>query len=103
MGKERCWIQESKITELIYVYFPVSIALLVNIIFYSTTAYKIYKVQKDTSMIRERRHSRVNVEQERSVFLFSIFSLNFKWSRFQLNTLEQFLFEDFVFIFGFSS
>lgn len=70
MGQERCWIRVkgSRIVELIYVYVPISMVLIFNATFYSITAHKIYRVQKDTSIVREGdryRSSKLIVEKAR--------------------------------------
>lgn len=70
MGIKRCWIQHSRLVELIYIYTPISIILIVNIILYSITAYKIFQVQKETSVIRNgdsQRHSRIDADKDRYV------------------------------------
>lgn len=66
----RCWIQEVRVVELIYMYIPISIILLVNITLYSITAYKIYKVQRETSTIRNgdsQKHSKSDADKDRYI------------------------------------
>lgn len=70
MGAERCWINPLPKAELFYVYILMSIVVLVNVIFFATTAYKIYRVQKETAIITgsdSGRHSSVNMEKDRYV------------------------------------
>jgi len=71
MGEESCWFkyQNHSLSELIYLYSPLSVILVFNLSFYSVTAYKIYSVQKETSMVRDvnsKKHSMEN-EQNRLV------------------------------------
>lgn len=64
----RCYFQKAKLIELIYVYIPISCVLISNTFFYCTTAIKIYRIQEETSIVREgesSRHSRINVERAR--------------------------------------
>jgi G protein-coupled receptor Mth (Methuselah protein) len=67
MGQNRCWLQNNRLVEAIYTYIPISIILTVNVALYSITAYKIYQVQKETSVIRNgdsQKHSR-DAEKDR--------------------------------------
>lgn len=66
IGVERCWVQKSQ--EFVYVYFPILILLLLNTFFYSITAYKIYQVRKETSVVRKgdnSRHSKIDLDKAR--------------------------------------
>lgn len=68
MGISRCWTQNNRLVEAIYIYAPISIILIVNIALYSITAYKIYKVQRETSVIRNgdsQKHSKVDADKDR--------------------------------------
>lgn len=70
MGKERCWLQSSRLVEAVYVYIPMSIILAVNIAFYSITAYKIFQVQRETSVVRHgesQKHSKSDADKDRRV------------------------------------
>lgn len=76
IGIGRCWIQDFKLVEAIFVYIPISIILAVNIAFYSITAYKIFKVQKETSVIRNgesQRHGKNDSDKDRRVENLSCF------------------------------
>lgn len=69
MGESRCWIAGTKEVELIYIYIPIASLLVLNTIFYSITAYKILRVQKETSMVRKGdsgRHSNNDLDKARS-------------------------------------
>jgi G protein-coupled receptor Mth (Methuselah protein) len=66
--KGRCWVDINKSIELFYVYLPISCILFFNVIFYSFTAYKIQKVQRETSILKDpnsSRHSSLNQEKAR--------------------------------------
>lgn len=72
MGEGRCWIRalNPRNIELIYVFLPISMVLVFNATFYTITACKIYRVQKDTSIAREgerARRSKVSKEKARLV------------------------------------
>jgi G protein-coupled receptor Mth (Methuselah protein) len=68
MGVHRCWIQETFLAEAIYIYIPIMIIVATNIFFYVSTACKIRKVRRETSVIRECgniTHSRADLENAR--------------------------------------
>lgn len=68
IGLKRCWIQGNRVVEAIYLYTPISVILTINIALYSITAYKIYKVQRETSVIRNgesQKHSKVDADKDR--------------------------------------
>jgi hypothetical protein len=70
IGYKRCWMQDKREVELIYVYTPISIIMIVNIVLYSITAYRIWKVQKETSVIRNgdsQKHSKMEADTDRCV------------------------------------
>lgn len=70
IGHMRCWMQDKRIVELIYVYTPITIIMIVNIVLYSITAYWIWKVQKETSVIRNgdsQKHSKMEADTDRCV------------------------------------
>lgn len=41
MAQGRCWTKKVKQVEFLYVYFPMACLLLINLVFYSITAYKV--------------------------------------------------------------
>lgn len=68
IGKRRCWMQDKRVVEAIYVYFPISIIMITNIILYSITAYKIWVVQKETSVVRRgdsQKHAKLEADTDR--------------------------------------
>lgn len=68
MGITRCWLQNNRHVEAIYLYFPICVILIVNVTLYSVTALKIYKVQKETSVVRSgdsQKHSKVDADKDR--------------------------------------
>lgn len=68
MGLERCWMVNNRWIEFFYIYFPISVILCTNITLYSITAYRIYRVQKETSVVRKgdsQRHSNINADKDR--------------------------------------
>ncbi|KAG5681355.1 hypothetical protein PVAND_010799 [Polypedilum vanderplanki] len=54
--------------QLIYIYAPTIIFIVINTIFYSITAYKIYRVQKETSIVKRGESSR-HAKKEKARFL----------------------------------
>lgn len=69
LGYGKCLMQDKdKIVDLVFVYPLIVIILIVNAVFYSITAYKIYKAQKDTSIIRKgdsKRHSTQDLDRSK--------------------------------------
>lgn len=68
IGINRCWMQNSRIVEFIYVYTPITVIMTINIILYSVTAYRIWRVQKETSVIRNgesQKHSKMEADTDR--------------------------------------
>jgi G protein-coupled receptor Mth (Methuselah protein) len=47
IGKFECFLRNDRDIEFFYLYLPMSLILIVNVILYSITAYKIYTVQND--------------------------------------------------------
>lgn len=47
IGKFECFLRNDRDIEFFYLYLPMSLILLVNVVLYSITAYKIYTVQND--------------------------------------------------------
>lgn len=79
IGIKRCWMQNERIVEAIYVYFPISIIMTINIVLYSITAYKIWRVQKETSVIRHgdsQKHSKLEADTDRYIFTYFFFIEN---------------------------
>lgn len=59
--------ENDRTAQFIYVYFPIIITISINIIFYTITACKIYRVQKEISFkgTESKRHSKNEVEKAR--------------------------------------
>ena len=65
VGYERCWVQTNRLTEFLYVYLPISIISLVNIILFIITAYNIFKHQKQmTSMMTGDSQNQLNMNTD---------------------------------------
>lgn len=47
IGKYECFLRNERHIEFFYLYLPMSLILLVNVVLYSITAYKIYTVRND--------------------------------------------------------
>lgn len=76
MGVNRCWFHDSKMIEAIYVYFPISTILIVNIFLYSITARTIHRVQRETSIIRRsdsQRHTKMNADKDKFFMYLRLF------------------------------
>lgn len=54
IGKYECFLRNDRNIEFYYLYLPMSIIILANIVLYSSTAYKIYKVQNDRFILSGR-------------------------------------------------
>jgi G protein-coupled receptor Mth (Methuselah protein) len=68
MGVNRCWIEPKHLVEFIYVYFPISIILVINVVFFSMTARNIFRIQKETSVVRSsgsQKHSKIDADKDR--------------------------------------
>ncbi|CAO1412363.1 unnamed protein product [Diamesa tonsa] len=76
IGIERCWIRSDRLVEFLYVYFPMSIISVVNIILYSMTAYKIYICQKELASMKTedfQKHSSVNADKDKFYLYLRLF------------------------------
>lgn len=78
IGNGTCSIgieEYGKIAPFIYVYCPIIISISINIVFYSITAYKIYRVQQETSFNdgESKRHAKNEVEKERFFLYVRLF------------------------------
>lgn len=59
IGSESCLIPANeKHLHWIYMYGPITLLLIINILFYGTTAYKIFYVQMETSKVCKTEDSR---------------------------------------------
>jgi G protein-coupled receptor Mth (Methuselah protein) len=78
IGLFRCYIKTSTLAESIYVYIPISIILLINIALYSITAMTIYRVQKETAVIRRgdsQTHSKMESDRNKFTLYLRLFVL----------------------------
>ncbi|CRK99458.1 CLUMA_CG012609, isoform A [Clunio marinus] len=76
MGMTRCLVQKNIWAEGIYIYLPISTILIINITLYSITAYRIYKVQRETSAIRNgdsQKHSKMDADKDRFLLYLRLF------------------------------
>lgn len=68
MGLTSCWINKSRVIQGIYLYSPISIIIAANFSLFSATAWKIYRIYKETSIIRDSesgRHSKIDIDKTR--------------------------------------
>jgi G protein-coupled receptor Mth (Methuselah protein) len=68
MGQRSCFVNNDRVVKIIYLYLPIAVVLLLNVTFYSITAYKIFKVQKEFADIQKNdssRHSSMNLDRTR--------------------------------------
>jgi G protein-coupled receptor Mth (Methuselah protein) len=59
---------ENRKVEALYLYAIISILMIINVVLYSVTAYRIWTVQKETSVIRNgdsQRHSKMDADTDR--------------------------------------
>lgn len=84
IGNETCIVASNHngqrtLVQFIYIYLPIIITISINIVFYSITAYKIYRVQRDTAFkgSESKRHSRTNLDKTRWLNSFENYMQNF--------------------------
>jgi hypothetical protein len=68
MGQRSCFVNNDRVVKIIYLYFPIAFVLLLNMTFYTITAFKIFKVQKEFADIQKNdsgRHSNMNLDRAR--------------------------------------
>jgi 7 transmembrane receptor (Secretin family) len=65
IGEYRCWIQPGRLIEAIYVYFPISLMVLINITLFLLTANKIRRVA--SKVVGEAQHTRMKMAKYRYV------------------------------------
>jgi G protein-coupled receptor Mth (Methuselah protein) len=79
IGKFECFLRNDRNIEFYYLYLPMSLILLVNIVLYSITAYKIYTVQNDkfilSGKIERRRVVSCNPIRMRFLLYLRLFLL----------------------------
>ena len=78
IGIERCWIRTDRFVEFLYVYLPISIISVVNIILYSFTAYTIYMNQKEVASKRNgtggsQINSSIHADEDRFYIYLRLF------------------------------
>lgn len=61
IGKYECFLRNVRHIEFAYLYLPMSIILVANVVLYSATALKIYKVQNDRFVVNGRIDNRRRV------------------------------------------
>ena len=69
IGVNSCFVNPASVG--IYLFAPITFVLSLNILLYAITAYKIYQVQKEISVVKKgesRRHSKVNLDKARYFF-----------------------------------
>jgi G protein-coupled receptor Mth (Methuselah protein) len=98
-GMTNCWIKNDRIIEMIYVYAPITTIILVNIFLYSWTALKIFRVQKETAVIRNgesRKHNKSESDTDRYFLYLRLFIIcGVTWS---LESIS-WIFHDNIYIF----
>lgn len=70
MGHSRCWLQHSRLVEAIYIYAPLTLLMLLNLVFFSMTACKICMLARETSVLRgceSNVHSRSEADNDRLI------------------------------------
>ena len=66
IGKNSCFVNQQSIGK--YLFAPISFVLFLNISLYAITAYKIFQVQKELSIVKKGesgRHSKMNLDRAR--------------------------------------
>ncbi|KAK9738659.1 7 transmembrane receptor (Secretin family) [Popillia japonica] len=84
IGDGQCWFRNGWPTG-IYFYFPIATLLIVNIVLFSITTYKIKRVQHDTKMLknvdsRKNRKYDNNDKQRFNLYVKLLFAMGINWS-----------------------
>ena len=63
------FILDEKLIEFLYLYLPILILVFMNVVFFTITAMKIFRVHRETSMVRKnedsKKHSKMDNDKER--------------------------------------
>ncbi|KAF5272747.1 hypothetical protein FQA39_LY07774 [Lamprigera yunnana] len=80
-GEDKCWFQEN-MGVLLYFNGPLAVILIVNIVLFCLTAWKIHKTQKDTAVLRqgENKSTTEDDRQRFKVFLKLLLAMGVNWS-----------------------
>lgn len=54
MGRNDCFIRHKKSINMFYLYIPIFFVLFMNFVFFVITTYKIFQVQRETSLVVKR-------------------------------------------------
>ena len=68
IGHNSCWVPTVRFVMLLYIYLPIWIISLINIILFSLTAYNIFKCQKEMVSIQtgdSQKHSNIHDDKKR--------------------------------------
>ncbi|KAF5272758.1 hypothetical protein FQA39_LY07785 [Lamprigera yunnana] len=79
---KNCWLN-SGIPTFIYLYLPMAIVVVTNIVLFSITAYRIRKVQKDTEVLRTGGNRSSNTSDDKSrfgVYVKLFLAMGVNWS-----------------------
>jgi hypothetical protein len=76
-GQTSCTISAGSLGR--YLYYPVGFLLMLNMIFFSITAYKLYIYRKSTSMARENLDKSAEIKEMFQLFAKLFFVMGFTW------------------------
>ncbi|KAF5292880.1 hypothetical protein FQR65_LT11132 [Abscondita terminalis] len=74
IGAGLCWIKDN-VPLLMYLYAPLALMIILNIVFFVITAIKIRKLQKDTAMLRSTQYKKHTDEEQKRFHLYIKLSL----------------------------
>ncbi|XP_065081426.1 G-protein coupled receptor Mth2-like isoform X2 [Ochlerotatus camptorhynchus] len=84
IGVTRCLVAEDKYVEFFYLYLPLLLLVLANVVFFVITATRIIKIQRETSMVRRgdsKRHSKLDNDRDRfGLYLRLFIVMGVTWS-----------------------
>ncbi|XP_060521061.1 G-protein coupled receptor Mth2-like isoform X5 [Cylas formicarius] len=82
IGSTKCFLGDG-LPNLLYFYGETAILIIINVTLFGLTAYKIRKVKKETSMLKQndsKRHSYEKDKQKFNLFLKLLFAMGVNWS-----------------------
>ncbi|XP_053674611.1 G-protein coupled receptor Mth2-like [Anopheles nili] len=83
-GTTRCLFVDNKLIEFLYLYMPLLILVFMNVVFFLVTALRIYKIQRETSVVRRgdsKKHTKLDYDRDRfGLYLRLFIVMGVTWS-----------------------
>ncbi|GAB0093375.1 Methuselah, N-terminal domain [Sergentomyia squamirostris] len=84
IGDKSCWLKGEKITEFMYLYFPVIILISINVILFTLTSIQIRRMQKEAAVMNKgdsRRFNKMEADRDRfSLYLRLFIVMGVTWA-----------------------